>query len=59
MGTEHKLEIEITFGKDNYYHVNVNGNPFKMCCNYNQLVSCIGSLIKSSFKREQPLNNYR
>ncbi len=53
MGTSNKLKIEITFGSDDYYHVDVNGEQFKMCCSYKELSVCIGSLIKSCCNRRE------
>ena len=52
MGIKYKLKIEITYGEDNYYHVEVNGVELKMCNNYDELVKCMGSLIKSHCKRK-------
>ena len=59
MGTINKLNIEITYDDDDFYHIKVNGNELKMCKNYNELAECMGSVVKSHCKRGKEKYGYR
>jgi len=55
---ENKLKIEISNSSDDYFHVELNGEKLRMCCGYDELALCIGSIIKGTYKTKKKVDYY-